>query len=84
MGLLGLIWELALQPSAEWLCRKWVRFVVRKRTWWSPGTPFPKYFEDVYQAISQSPTRPGRVLGSMSPVRNPRTLRKPVVPGQRR
>ena len=83
MGIFGLAWELAVQPVLVWLSRKWVRFVLRKRSWWLPGTPFPRYFGEIRLAVLHTPTHPGRVLRSLSPVRRVRESRYQMVPGPR-
>lgn len=68
MDLLGIIWDLCLEPVLHWLAKKWVRFVVRKQAIWEPGIPFPRYFGQIRQAIIYAPAKPWRLYRALLPM----------------
>lgn len=68
MGLLGILWELCLEPILYWLAKKWVRFVVRKPRIWEPGVPFPRYFEQIRYAVLHTPFKPWRIHRALLPM----------------
>jgi hypothetical protein len=84
MDLLGIIWEVCLEPIVHWVAKKWVRFIVRKQRIWEPGTPFPSYFGQIRQAALCTPYAPWRILRAMSPLQGIGAVGDQMVPGQYR
>lgn len=48
--MIGLIWELCFQPAIEGLSKRWVRFVLRKQSIWTPGNPAPATTRRVWES----------------------------------
>lgn len=84
MNLFGIPWDLWIQPFLMWCARKWVRFVVRKKRIWGPGTPFPRYFRQVGDAVLHTPFTPWRLYRALLPLPLTRKGWNSMVSGPRR
>lgn len=71
MDLLGIAWEILLEPMMYWLSTRWVRFVVRKQRIWEPGVPFPRYFGQIHQTMRRAPFEPWGLLRALLPMQKP-------------